>query len=46
MNELEFYKELEKINIKLTNNQKNHITEIGLDNYNNFDYVLKNIKEV
>ena len=26
----------------LTNSEKNHITEIGLDNYNNFDYVIDN----
>lgn len=26
----------------LTNNQKKHITETGLDNYNNFDYIVKN----
>ena len=26
----------------LTKNQKNHITETGLDNYNNFDYIVSN----
>ena len=29
-------------NNNLTINQKNHITEIGLDNYNNFDYIVSN----
>lgn len=27
---------------KLTQEQKSHITEIDLDNYNNFDYVIEN----
>ncbi len=27
---------------KLTENQKNHITEIDLDNYNDFDFVINN----
>lgn len=27
---------------KLTKDQKNHITETGLDNYNNFDYIINN----
>ena len=31
-----------KINDKLTSNQQNHITETGLDNYNNFDYIIDN----
>lgn len=26
----------------LTNSEKNHITEIGLDNYNKFDYIINN----
>jgi hypothetical protein len=26
----------------LTEEQKNHYTEVGLDNYNNFDYIIKN----
>lgn len=30
----------------LTQSQKNHITETGLDNYNNFDYVVKNDKNI
>jgi hypothetical protein len=29
-------------NNNLTINQKTHITEIGLDNYNNFDYIVSN----
>ena len=28
---------------KLTLNEKNHITETGLNNYNNFDYIIDNI---
>ena len=31
---------------KLTIDQKNHLTEIGLDNYNNFDYIVKNNEEL
>ncbi|MBR6690016.1 MAG: hypothetical protein IKL65_01635 [Bacilli bacterium] len=27
---------------KLTNEQKNHLTEVGLDSYNNFDYIVEN----
>jgi len=27
---------------KLTEEQKNHLTEVNLDNYNNFDYILNN----
>ena len=27
---------------KLTIDQKNHLTEIGLDNYNGFDYIIEN----
>ena len=30
-------------NNKLTEEEKNHLTEIGLDNYNNFDYIVDNI---
>ena len=30
------------IDNNLTNSEKNHITEIGLDNYNNFDCVINN----
>ncbi len=30
------------IDNKLTNDEKNHITEIGLDNYRNYDYVIEN----
>ena len=26
----------------LTNDQKSHLTEIGLDNYNDFDYIVEN----
>jgi hypothetical protein len=26
----------------MTEEQKNHYTEVGLDNYNNFDYIIKN----
>lgn len=26
----------------LTNDQKSHLTEIGLDNYNDFDYIIEN----
>jgi dephospho-CoA kinase len=29
-------------NNKLTDKENNHITEIDLDNYNNFDYVIEN----
>ena len=31
---------------KLTIDQKNHLTEIDLDNYNNFDYIIKNNEEL
>ena len=31
-----------KDNNNLTEEQKNHITEIGLDNYNKFDYLVNN----
>ena len=31
-----------KENDKLTDEQKSHITETGLDNYNNYDYVINN----
>ena len=27
---------------KLTYNEKNHLTEVDLDNYNNFDYKVEN----
>jgi len=27
---------------KLTEKQKRHLTETGLDNYNNYDYKIKN----
>ena len=30
------------IDNNLTSSEKNHITETGLDNYNNFDYVIDN----
>lgn len=30
----------------LTESQKNHITETGLDNYNNFDYVVYNDENI
>ena len=29
-------------NNNLTESEKQHITEVGLDNYNNFDYVIEN----
>ena len=31
---------------KLTIDQKNHLTEIDLDNYNSFDYIIKNNEEL
>lgn len=31
---------------KLTIDQKNHLTEIALDNYNNFDYIIENNKNL
>lgn len=34
----------ENIDNNLTDNQKNHITETALDNYNNFDYIVDNNK--
>ena len=54
VNEINYFKgkeDLEVITIRvncnsskrcLTNNEKNHITEIELDNYNGFDYVIDN----
>jgi len=30
----------------LTESQKNHITETGLDNYNNYDYIIKNDENI
>ena len=27
---------------RLTDSQKNHLTEVGLDNYNDFDYIINN----
>lgn len=33
---------INKDNNNLTEDQKNHITETGLDNYNNFDYFVNN----
>lgn len=32
----------EELNNGLTSNQKEHLTEIGLDNYNSFDYIVNN----
>ena len=31
---------------KLNKEQKNHLTEIGLDEYTNFDYFIENDKEL
>ena len=35
----------DNIDNNLTENQKNHITETALDNYNNFDYIIENNKD-
>lgn len=35
----------DNIDNKLTSEQKSHITEIALDNYSNFDYVINNDKD-
>ena len=35
----------DNIDNNLTENQKNHITETDLDNYNNFDYIVDNNKD-
>lgn len=37
---------LNKLDNNLTNKQKNHITEIDLDNYNKFDYVIENNENI
>lgn len=33
-------------NNKLTEEQKNHLTEVNLDNYNNFDYIVDNNEDL
>ena len=48
--EIECLKEFDKVisihinsnNNELTEKQKNHSTETGLDNYNNYDYIIDN----
>jgi len=35
----------DNIDNNLTDNQKNHITETALDNYNNYDYIIDNNKD-
>ena len=54
VNEIEFFKKIKDIEVvtirvnsdtsrrNLTNDEKHHITEIELDNYNGFDYTVKN----
>jgi hypothetical protein len=54
VNEVEFFKKIKDIEVvtirvnsdtsrrNLTNDEKYHITEIELDNYNGFDYTVKN----
>ena len=54
VNEIDFFKKIKDIEVvtirvnsdtsrrNLTNDEKHHITEIELDNYNGFDYTVKN----
>ena len=34
------------INNNLTQDEKNHLTEIALDNYSNFDYIINNSEDI